>query len=226
MLEKVRSGGKMVESPRGHVPAGADDHEYESYLCRLEIRKLDSPTGQNARVALAASTDVRFRTFLNAVMSDTHRNTLMVTIAKKLDIGLSEFQALWRSAKTNEAIEIASNALPDLTRDMVQDAHTQENTCPMCDGNGQVQREGKPDKICPNCGGSGTVRMIGDKHARDTLIQMTGAIKKEPQIVINQDMRGLGMAAAANRLQSVPFDFTVDATPVVDVPVDTNTDPT
>ena len=216
MLERVRVGGSMVESPRGVVPSGYHDRQYNHFLEKLQLRKADSDMGSIFRLALAAYPDVRFQTFLAMMESESSAHLSLGAIAKMCEIGLDEFRLFWRDAQRNRALDHAIEQLPSITKDMVDDAKSDETTCPMCDGTGQVEREGKPPKICPNCTGKGIVRTIGDKHARNKLLEMTGAIKKEPAIVINQDMRGLGMNAAANRLKAVSFDLDpepIDSTP-------------
>jgi hypothetical protein len=206
MTEMMRSGGKLVESPRGEVPARAQDQVYEEFLVHLKVRNAGSDLGWVVRTALAASDDIRFTTFLDRVHSSP--GTHLVTIAKNCQISLAEFQAFFRAVKTNEAVLIATNNLPSLTKDLVADAATAEDTCPACGGTGQIQREGKEDRICPNCSGKGVIRSIGDKHARDKLLEMTGVVKRDAPVQVNLDMRGLGMGAASTRLQKVvPFDL-------------------
>ena len=218
MLERIRIGGHAVESPRGLVPTGSSDRQYNAFLEKLQLRKADSTVGSIFRIALAAHPDVRFQQFLNMMESEEWSRYSLGHLAKQCEIGLVEFQAFWQDTQRNRAINNALEKLPDLTNDMLDDAKSDETTCPMCDGTGQLEREGKAPKICPNCAGKGIIRTIGDKHARDKILEMTGAIKKEPQVVINQDMRGLGMQAAATRLKSVSFDLD-------DSPIDIKPDP-
>lgn len=223
MVEQIRVGGTFVESPRGVVPFGKADEVYNKYLEGLQITK-QSPLGDVVRTALAASDDPRFKAFLEMALSDRRNQgngMSLAAMANLCQIALIEFQAFWRSVRTNEAIDIATNALPSLTKDLVDDAKSDESTCPMCDGTGQIQREGKPDKICPNCAGKGVIRTIGDKHARKQLLEMTGAIKKEAPVQVNLNMRGVGMEAAAARLnKAVPFDL--DVTSATEESVDTD----
>lgn len=213
MLEKVREGKTLVESPRGLVPAGGSDIVYQDFLSRLHLRD-DDATGQNVRIALAASGDPRFQSFLELVLSEGGKQIQLATAAKFCQIGLSEFQAFWRNAKTNEAIGKAIDNLPALTADLIEDARSTEMTCPVCGGTGMIQREGKPDAVCRNCSGAGVVKTIGDKHARNKLLEMTGVIKKDVPVQVNLNMGGVGMQAAASKLQSaVPFELE----PAVDI---------
>lgn len=217
MLERIRVGGSWVTSPRGVVPfGGTSDKAYNDFLEKLKIRDENSAVGSLFRIALAAHPDPRFQAFLD--MMQSYDRMPLATLAKKCDIGLTEFQAFWRDEQRNRAVDIALEQIPSITKDMADDAKSDESTCPMCDGTGELEREGKPPKVCPNCSGKGVVRTIGDKHARDKLLEMTGAIKKEPTVVINQDMRGLGMQTAATRLKAVTFDLDPE-------PVDIKPDP-
>lgn len=223
MLEKVRVGGKVVASPRGLVPTGASDVVYQEFLVTLRLYA-DDPIGRVVRLALASSPDPRFHAFIELALSESGKQMHLATMAKMCQISLIEFQAFWRDARVNQAITAAIENLPVLTKDMIDDAKSDETTCPMCDGTGQVQREGKPDKLCPNCSGKGVLRTIGDKHARNKLLEMTGVIKKEAPVQVNLNMHGLGMNSAAAKLQqAVPFDLddvtdveatTIDSTPV------------
>lgn len=206
----MKSGGKLVESPRGIVPSGAQDQVYEEFLVRLKIRDEGSDLGWVIRAALASSEDLRFTTFLERAISCKHMT--LAAVAKQCVISMAEFQAFMKKAKTNQAVTIAIDNLPSLTKDLVKDAETSEEPCPVCGATGQIQREGKEDRICPNCGGKGVIRSIGDKHARNKLLEMTGVIQKAAPVQVNLDMRGMGMQAAATRLQkAVPFDL--DAEP-------------
>lgn len=208
MVELLKSGGELVESPRGLVPSGASDFVYDEFLHRMKLRDKADPLGQTARLALAASGEPRFLMFLELVTSN--RQMSLAACAKQCQIALLEFQAFWRSAQMNHALGKAIDALPGLTTDLIEDAKSDESTCPMCDGTGQIEREGKPTKICPNCMGKGIVRTTGNKDARKQLLEMTGMIKQQSPVQVNLDMRGQGMNAAAAKLQkAVPFDLDV-----------------
>jgi len=205
-------------SPRGLVPSGASDVVYQEFLDKLHVRDKDS-TGQIVREALASSGDPRFRAFLEYTMGGNPRLSL-AHVAKQCQIDMLEFQAFWRDARVNQSINKAIDNLPVLTQDMIDDARTDETTCPACDGTGQIEREGKPAKICANCLGKGVVRTVGDKHSRDKLLEMTGVIKKEAPVQVNLNMRGIGMEAAAAKLnKAVPFDLDIEAE-TVDIPAD------
>lgn len=205
MTEIVKTRNGFEESPRGLVPTGASDIVFDEFLNRIKIRDKNNPIGQTARLALASSGEPRFLAFLELATSNHHMS--LAACAKQCQIALIEFQAFWRSARVNHALDKAIDALPAITTDLIEDAKSDESTCPMCDGTGQIEREGKPPKICPNCMGKGIVRTIGNKDARKQLLEMTGMIK-QPAPVVNVDLRGQGMNAAAAKLQkAVPFDL-------------------
>lgn len=224
MTELIKTRNGFEESPRGLVPAGASDFAYDEFLGRIKIRDKNSPIGQTARLALASSGEPRFLAFLELATSNHHMS--LAACAKQCQIALIEFQAFWRSARVNHALDKAIDALPAITTDLIDDAKSDESTCPMCDGTGQIEREGKPSKICPNCMGKGIVRTVGNKDARKQLLEMTGMIK-QPTPVVNVDLRGQGMNAAAAKLQkAVPFDLDVpevrESENIIDAePVDT-----
>ena len=224
MTELMKVKGNLEESPRGLVPTGASDFVYNEFLRRIKIRDKNDPIGQTARLALASSGEPRFLAFLELATSNHHMS--LAACAKQCQIALIEFQAFWRSARINHALDKAIDALPAITTDLIDDAKSDESTCPMCDGTGQIEREGKPLKICPNCMGKGIVRTVGNKDARKQLLEMTGMIK-QPAPVVNVDLRGQGMNAAAAKLQkAVPFDLDVpevrESENIIDAePVDT-----
>ena len=224
-LEVMKTSNGLEPSPRGLVPTGASDFVYDEFLHRMKLRDKTDPIGQTARLALAASGEPRFMMFLELITSN--RNMSLAACAKQCQISLIEFQAFWRSAQVNHALGKAIDALPGLTIDLIEDSKSEEYTCPMCDGTGEITREGKPTKICPNCNGKGVVRVTGNKDARKQLLEMTGVIKQPAPVQVNLDMRGQGMNAAAAKLQkAVPFDLDVpevrDSENIIDAePIDT-----
>jgi hypothetical protein len=221
LIEERGRGEKA--SGRGLVPAtsqGAKDVPYNAYLQELNPRQ--SPEIQ---FALAASGDVRFHEFLERLDKPAHKNWSLATIAKSCDISLPQFHQFWQDAQKNIALARAQSAIPNVIADMAQDARSKKMTCSRCDGYGHVTDNSKSDdvngnkplRICPNCKGEGEVLEVGNTHARDKLLEVTGMVKKGggAAVQITQNFGGMGIESAVDRMSAISFN--VDDEDVIDV---------
>ena len=219
MSKGKTNGLVIVEKERGNVPGrlnGARDVVYGSYL-----NKLDPRNNHDVQIALGASSDPRYITFFERVMNPKYKKVSLQSIAKACNITLAEFNKWWGTQSTQIAIAEAQTNSVMITRDMVQDARSQEHVCSRCDGLGFIAApSGLPDdtpgykmieeptkdsmakyiRDCPNCGAKKVIRKPGDTHARDVIMEMSGHLKKGPQIQINQNFGGASHASAVDSL--------------------------
>lgn len=225
------------ESGRGLVPSTSEgrlDHPFNAYLDELDPRgqKGNDKRTQEVQFALAASNDLRFRSFLDCLSQSRFKHMHLATVAKYCDISLPQFHQFWQDSQKNIALARAQNALPDLITDLTIDAATKLVNCTRCDGLGVVpdhaqnalnelnsKLEGKvPDAIkpCPNCTGTGKVKEIGNQHARDRLLEVGGLTKKDrgAAVLITQNFGGATMASAVDSLSKITFDIDPD---IIDV---------
>lgn len=223
--------GMMVEKYRGIVPAWDSDQIDEPYQAFLDEAKLDSPETQ---LALAASTNKKFREYLRQLTLPKNRNKKSSTLAKVMDISLAEFMDFQRESGRTRSLSIAAQRLPAITNDMADDAMTQKEACGRCDGWGFVNvtpeevpplpEDGSPIpgavrpmgarwvRDCPNCNGVGRLSKPGDNHARTALLEMNGLGRKSGAAVavsIN-NYGGHGIEAAGNKLSSLVFDVSAE----------------
>jgi hypothetical protein len=209
---------------------GSRDRVFATYLDTLNPR-----ANEIMRIALAASPDIRFRTFLERVDSPRFLRVSFATIAKGCDISLMEFQEWWRKASTQRAITQAQLASPELVSDLIEDSRTREDVCDRCDGLGTVIapanldpeqvpgyhliKEATPNtdaiytRTCPRCAGVGKIRKSGDSHARDLLVEIAG-LKDTPKgasVVLN--FGGASHSAAISLLNDA---MSLDPAPLID----------
>ena len=225
--------GEMPErnSPRGLVPTSefADlDTPYVEFLNEVNPRE-----DKDAQFALAASTDKRFREFIEVANSPKYKRWSLATIAKKLDITLPEFANFWAKAGQAAAMARAARGLAAMTDDMLADAASKSEACERCDALGWVAAaagiDPAPDgyrfmgdgpegerwaRTCPVCQGAKRLRAVGDAHARDKILAMNGIGQKGSGVVVAiNNYAGMGIESAGNRMSSVAFE--VDG-PVID----------
>lgn len=129
------------EKGRGLVPAGVDSHldrEYTEYLDALDLENNSS-----LRQALAASTDMRFKSFFAQLVRPSKRvKRAPVTYAAKLcGIDLAEMMDWVGKAQNARTLALAQGASPRIVEHMSQDAESRMIGCDRCDGIGWVAAE-------------------------------------------------------------------------------------
>ena len=213
---------KVYEKERGFVPSrevGVKDRVYGAYLDKLDPRGRDE-----VQQALAATGDIRFKEFLERVMTPKYKRVSLQSIAKACNISLAEFNAWWQRESVQRALATAQVGSVMITRDMVEDARTQEVMCPRCEGLGFIGAfpglpEGTPGyreispatdnedakyvRDCPNCSASTKVKKPGDQHARDKVLEMSGLVKKGAGIQIVQNFSNASHASAISELDRI-----------------------
>lgn len=227
-LMKERGG-----STRGLVPAashGIFDTTYNEYLNTLDPRG-NSDNSKAIRLALASSTDRRFRNFLERVGDPINKGKSLAALAKMDEISLVEFQDWRQKAGTQRILAKAQEGVLLMTEDMVEEARSRDVTCDRCDGFGSVVCDSRAPKKtpgfrkikglkgaddtyvrqCPSCKGTGKTRAYGSEHARDKLLDMTGLSgrgRSTPAVSITQNFGGASMESAVDRLSRISFDVT------------------
>ncbi len=214
------------DGARGLVPArafGNNDRVYKAYLDKLDPRHSDK-----VQESLAVSKDPRFREFLERISMSRYKRFSLPTIAKGCNIDLAEFQSWWQKEATQQAIAVAQTRSIELVEHMAGDAMSSMDVCPRCDG---LKFVAAPDGLsedeipgyrsikdgetlkwirdCPKCQ-DGKIRKIGDTHARDRLLEMSGIIQKgKSGITLVQNFGGAGHASAMSQLDDM---MTIDVT--------------
>jgi hypothetical protein len=219
----MRRGSKaltVIEAGRGEVPsreAGAQDKVYGAYLESLNPR-----TNRDIQEALASSPDVRFREFLERIMAPRYKRNSLQAIAKACNIALLDFNEWVQKASTQRALAAAQVGSVRVANDMVEDAVSKTVTCDRCDGLSWVSAPpGLPNttpgyrrvnadasnplygRTCPKCSGGGTMRQIGDQHARDRILEISGLTKKGGGVSITQNFGGAYHGSAIGTLDNM-----------------------
>lgn len=200
---------------------GKQDLVYNEYLSSIDPLGA-STRSASVRLALAGSTDPKFREFLDRLSHPRYKTYSLATVAKTCDISLPEFADFWRKAQNMRTLAIAQEGFADVTSDMVADARTRQVCCERCDGYGEVHQPDStlPPRRCPVCLGVGTLPRPGDTDSRRILAEMTGNVKKGGSggVQINNFVNAPGIESAVSKYDRVSFNIDDD---VIDVdPID------
>jgi hypothetical protein len=224
MKAQVRKRMQEADQIRDMVPSrayGSKDTVYSAYLDTLNPRE-----NEDVQLALAASGDIRFQTFLDRIQNPRYKKVNMASIAKACDIDLREFNQWWNKGATQAAIARAQLGSVKVTADMVEDAKSITTVCERCDGMTWVgapaglpletpgyrrmSADGKEEvwiRDCPACT-QGKVRRPGDSHARDKVLEIAGLTRKGGGV--NVSISNYGGASHASAVQSLEDVMTID----------------
>ena len=228
MKKAIREAILEKDKLRGLVPSrayGRFDLTYGAYMDKLNPRG-----NQHVQMALATSSDPRFREFLDRIQTKRYKRMALQTIAKACGIDLKEFSEWWSKASSQQAIVEAQNGSIAVVQDMIEDAKSTLAVCERCDGAtwipapqgmdpetpGYRPMQGAEGEVlwirdCPVCQ-KGKVRKIGDPHSRDRILEMSGLINKNKGMVaIVQNFGGQSHSSAVTDLDDVmPLDLTAE----------------
>jgi hypothetical protein len=230
---------KIKEPVRGVVTGfGHLDHQYNNFLGELDLApgETQSPSakGRAVRIAMAASEDNRFRTFLE-MLGKPNKRTL-AAIAKHCNISLVEFMDFTKKACNMQIVARSITGVLDLTEDLIQDGHTKQANCPRCDGMKFVWSEALPESLakkanvrvvqgtrknaegdevpadlyfreCPACNGTGKVAIEGSTDARKLLMDQAGTTAKKQGAGVTINFGGAGIESAIGRMKDITFDL-------------------
>ncbi len=128
---------------RGLVPTSDNGRADVAYAAWLE--GIDAETDPELHIALARSTDPRYRRFLEMIGKPNKQGLKIQTMAKQCGIDLAEFQQWYGKESVQMAIGIAQKRARFVVMDMAGDALTRSEFCERCDGLGWVgAAEGLP----------------------------------------------------------------------------------
>lgn len=221
---------------RGEVPSSRDgklDGVYATYLEHIGVG-----TNPSVQLALATSSDRRFRDFLSLISSGT--KCKIQTVAKQCGIDLLEFQNWFQKAANQIAIAEAQLKAAGIVTHMAEDALTKDEFCERCDGLGWVAApDGLPVetpgyrilgmktvrvkdgdqwiyreepiwcRTCPKCKGKTSIRVIGDEHARDRVLEIAGITQRGGKSGV-QIVQNFGGASHTSAVQGALSSLTID----------------
>ena len=212
---------------RGLVPARSEGRKDKVYAQYLEA--LDPRNNEKVQIALAECPDVRFQEFLERINMPKYGRVGLQTIAKACGIDLLQFNNWWQKASTQQAIATAQVGSVRIAEDLVQDAQTKDVVCERCEGlkfvaapeglweleipgYKEISTDPKNRQFirdCPACNGTGKTRKIGDAHARDRVLEMSGIIQRgKAAVSIVQNFGGASHSSAVTQLDEA---MTLDA---------------
>lgn len=139
---------------RGLVPTSDNGRADVAYAAWLE--GIEAETDPELHIALARSSDPRYRRFLEMIGKPNKQGLRIQTMAKQCGIDLAEFQQWYGKESVQMAIGIAQRKARFVVADMAGDALTRSEFCERCDGLGWVIAD--PAKLPADTPG---MRMVG-----------------------------------------------------------------
>lgn len=125
---------------RGLVPTSDNGRADVAYAAWL--KGIDAESDPELHIALARSTDPRYRRFLEMIGKPNKQGLKIQTMAKQCGIDLPEFQQWYGKESVQMAIGIAQKKARFVVMDMAGDALTRSEFCERCDGLGWVNAPG------------------------------------------------------------------------------------
>ena len=143
---------------------------------------------------LQFSGDERFFRLYDALHDDAYRNTSPGTLCRRFGISLQDLVDVWREYNSLLGQMYMSTHLPQIMRDVTNNAMSRDVVCPRCDGLKTVRDGEVESRTCPVCKGEGQVQVPGDPHARELVLEVLGITgRKEPAIRIEHNVRAESM---------------------------------
>ena len=95
----------------------------------------------------------------------------------KVNVSLAEIQQKYMIGSKQLGLLEVANQFPSIASSVAENAQNRNENCPRCDGSGSITVSAASNDAdadldrgqCPSCKGSGTFRVMGDKHAIDTV---------------------------------------------------------
>lgn len=223
---------------RGLVPTSDNGRADLAYAAWFE--GIDADNDPEFHIALAQSTDPRFKRFLEMIGKPNRQGLKIQTMAKQCGIDLGEFQQWYGRACVQMAIGVAQKNARFVVADMAGDARSKSELCERCDGLGWV---GAPDglpldtlgyrimgmrtvpdgegvkeepvwvRTCPKCEGRMRNTEPGDEHSRDRILELAGLSQKgKAAVQITQNFGGAShISAVSGALANLTIDVDVTA---------------
>jgi hypothetical protein len=137
---------------------------------------------EELKSALEMSESPRVQAFLAALEEPRNRDCCVRSLAAKYGIRSGDIVQMWSAYQAWRGKAIVMRGIPDLVREMMEDAKPVRVGCPSCGGSGEVAGRKGP-KECPQCQGAGAVRKPGDPYARKWALEISGLTPKHAVIV-------------------------------------------
>ena len=140
--------------------------------------------------AVSSSDDPKFRRLYAALQDPAYQRTSRMTLCRNFGVSLKDLVELWGEYNVALAGLAVFSRLPQIVKELADDALPHHVVCSRCDAYGIVV-DGNSKRTCPICDGSGKVRVPGDnKDARRLVLEIAGLIgrNKAPIVAIQQNI--------------------------------------
>lgn len=165
----------------------------------------------------------KWASLASVMLEPKFKHNTFANLCRKFNITPNDLLEFWRSHQRIVAEVHTLNELPEITKQVAEDAQHQPAYCERCDGLGKLQEgfetvefiEGEEpqspqpiERECPKCKGTGQVEAPADRHARDLVYKSQGLIDKAPMIPIQLNF-GVPLEDTVSRVGKI-----LDITPV------------
>ena len=139
---------------------------------------------------LQLSGDEGFFRLYDALHDDAYRNTSPGTLCRRFGISLQDLVDVWREYNSLLGQMYMSTHLPQIMRDVTNNAMSRDVVCPRCDGLKTVRDGEAESRVCPVCKGEGQVRVPGDPHAIELVFEALALVfRRLRHAVDDQDLQ-------------------------------------
>ena len=135
---------------------------------------------------MAYSGDPRAQRLLEMLMDPAYRNHSLGKLCEKVGLRVVDLLDLFRKFKWDVGTIDLYQQLPQIVKELADDARSSQAACGRCDGEGTLGVGESEEKSCPQCEGTGQVRVPGDPQARRLFLQLTGMIGRNRMPVIRK----------------------------------------
>lgn len=169
----------------------------QKYLDRLSNTFIETLANRDELMeALALSNNPKAENFLKDLSNPKYnrKKWTVSAIAHVNGLKPSDLADIYRDYNKSKGAIVAMSGIPEVMKDVVEDAKSSSSVCDRCDGLGQIEKRTKTiyegveqEQIewleCPGCNSTGKVRKVGDPNARKILTEMAGYTNKRIPLV-------------------------------------------
>lgn len=138
------------------------------------------------KMALAQSLSPKMQNFFLDLAHPEAKQFSISELARHHKITSIELAQIFRDFNHSKGMLNMMAELPEVSKDIANDAKSKRVTCPRCDGFGEIDKRDGSTMKCPECRGRGLIRKAGDLAARKLVFEAVGYTTKQALVNIDQ----------------------------------------